>query len=42
LNMNPADQDPVLPWGNFGLSGQSRVQTFFDKFLEDVIVEGTV
>ena len=40
FNMNPADQDPLLPWGNFAGSGYSRVQTFAEKFQEPVLVEG--
>lgn len=39
-NMCPTDQDPLLPWGNFGHSGDSRVQDFYAKGLRPVILEG--
>lgn len=39
-NMNPADQDPVAPWGNFGMSGWSPAAIFEDKLLQWQLVEG--
>lgn len=39
-NMCPTHQDPLLPWGNFGHSGDSRVQDFYEKGLRPVILEG--
>ncbi|ASQ90929.1 hypothetical protein CHL67_08365 [Prosthecochloris sp. GSB1] len=41
LNMNPALQDPCLPWGNYGSSGFSDVSNFYEKGLRKVIIEGT-
>jgi coniferyl-aldehyde dehydrogenase len=39
FNIDPADQDPLAPWGNFGRSGTSRVVTFLEKFRSPVLVE---
>lgn len=39
INMNPVFQDPIVPWGNYGLSGNSVVETFFDKGLRKCILE---
>jgi acyl-CoA reductase-like NAD-dependent aldehyde dehydrogenase len=38
-NMPSTDQDPLLPWGNFGLSGSSAVQDFLDKGLRTALIE---
>jgi len=41
LNRDPVEQDPLLPWGNYGASGHSEVVDFFNKGLERAIVEGS-
>lgn len=38
--INPADQDALLPWGNYGCSGFSDVLDFYRKGLRRVIIEG--
>lgn len=42
VNQRPTDQNPLLPWGNYGFSGYSDVQNFFSKGLRRIIVEGVV
>lgn len=37
--MNPADQDALLPWGNYGCSGSSDVLDFYRKGLQRIIIE---
>lgn len=37
--MVPSDQHPLLPWGNYGLSGHSDVLDFYSKGLRRVIIE---
>jgi acyl-CoA reductase-like NAD-dependent aldehyde dehydrogenase len=37
--MNPANQDALLPWGNYGRSGTSEVFDFYRKGLRRIIVE---
>ena len=39
VNIVPTEQDPTLPWGNYGLSGNSRVEDFLAKGLRTVILE---
>jgi len=39
ININPIDQDPIAPWGNYGLSGHSPVETFIDKLTRRQLVE---
>ena len=41
MNMNPALQDPCLPWGSYGSSGFSDVQNFYQKGFRKIILEGT-
>jgi len=41
FNRDPVEQDPLLPWGNYGASGHSEVVDFFNKGLERAIVEGS-
>jgi acyl-CoA reductase-like NAD-dependent aldehyde dehydrogenase len=38
-NMLPSAQDPLLPWGNDGRSGQSDLLDFYRKGLRRVVVE---
>jgi acyl-CoA reductase-like NAD-dependent aldehyde dehydrogenase len=38
-NMTSTDQDPLLPWGNYGRSGSSPVRDFLDKGLRTVLIE---
>ncbi len=42
FNRCPTVQDPLLAWGNFGRSGESRVQDFVAKGLRPMIIEGMV
>jgi hypothetical protein len=37
--MNPASQDSLLPWGNYGFSGFSDVFDFYRKGLRRVLIE---
>jgi acyl-CoA reductase-like NAD-dependent aldehyde dehydrogenase len=39
INRMPSLQNPLLPWGNFGKSGTSYVQNFFEKARVHSIVE---
>lgn len=39
INIDPTDQDPFAPWGNFGASGDSRVVSFIEKFQTPVLIE---
>lgn len=41
VNMNPALQDPLFPWGNYGLSGYSDVIDFYRKGMRRVIIENS-
>lgn len=38
-NMNPIAQDPLLPWGNYGVSGRADVLDFYRKGLRRAILE---
>ncbi len=37
--MNPVNQDAMLPWGNYGCSGNSDVLDFYRKGLRRVLIE---
>ncbi len=42
LNICPTEQNPLLPWGNYGCSGDSDVLDFYRKGLRRIIIEGNV
>jgi acyl-CoA reductase-like NAD-dependent aldehyde dehydrogenase len=39
INVNPADQDPLAPWGSYGRSGWSPLRTFLEKFSIEKLIE---
>jgi acyl-CoA reductase-like NAD-dependent aldehyde dehydrogenase len=39
LNRRPTDQDPSLPWGNYGASGHSDVKNYLAKGFRRVLIE---
>ncbi|MEZ5440239.1 MAG: aldehyde dehydrogenase family protein [Lysobacterales bacterium] len=39
LNMQPTNQDPLLPWGGYRRSGRSEVVSFLDKAYRSVLIE---
>ena len=42
VNRCPTDQNPLLPWGNYGWSGQSEVRGFLMKAYRTVILESSI